>query len=113
MSFVNNRISHILKYFKDTPEVQRIKELEPYIDNNKKINELFSLLKDKQKELVRAQNGNDICDLKKIKQEYNDIKQKLLDLPFLEEYLELVDYEHNILQQLASEIEIELQKSLK
>lgn len=110
---MNNRISHILNYFKDTPEVQRIKELEPYIDNNKKINELFSLLKDKQKELVRAQNGNDICDFKKIKQEYNDIKQKLLDLPFLEEYLELVDYEHNILQQLASEIEIELQKSLK
>ena len=40
---------NIIDYFYELPEVKRLKELEPYIKNNKDINDKFIQMKDLQK----------------------------------------------------------------
>lgn len=72
-------------------EVKRIKALENYIKTNEKINELFSLAKLKQKQMVNAREYHQAKQYEVYVNEYNELIDKLFDLPFVEEYLELVD----------------------
>ena len=90
-----NRIDDLKNYFASLEEVKRLHELEPYIKNNKEINEKFDLLIDKQKQIVNAKEFNQIKQLKIYEEEYKKIKEELIALPFVEEYIELVELINN------------------
>lgn len=107
---MNKRSTEIINYFNDLEEVKRIKELEGYIDNNKEINSCFKDLKLKQQQLVNAKEYNQPNQYKIYLAEYNEIKKKLFDLPFVEEYFELLEYINSLLNQLTNEIEYKLNK---
>ncbi len=111
-SFVSNRITDIKKEFLSLPEVIRIKELENYIDNNKAINSKLDQLKEKQKQMVNAKEFNQYNQYNMYLKEYNDLKSELLDLPFVEEYLELLEIVNNKLVDITSEIEYKLNKAI-
>lgn len=98
----------IIDYFNSLPEVKRIHELEPYIDNNLEIKNQFDDLKKKQRLMVLKKEKN--LDYQKELNDYNLAKEKLLDMPFVEEYLELIDYIHNLLDDLTNGIEDEIYK---
>ena len=107
-----NSKDKLIEYFNNLEEVKRIKELEGYIDNNKDIKNKFNELKDLQKKLVNAKEYNQINQYNVYLKEYNNLKNELLDLPFVEEYLELLDYVNNMLNYLTKSIEIDIDKKI-
>ena len=102
----------IINYFNDLPEVKRIKELEPYIKNNEDINNKFKELKNIQKKMVASREYNILKQYQEYKKEYEKIKEELFNLPFVEEYLELVDYVNNLLKSMADEINYLIDKEI-
>ena len=100
----------IIDYFNSLPEVKRIHELEPFIDKNENIKKQFLDLKKKQRLMVLKKEKN--LDYQKELKDYNLAKEELLDMPFVEEYLELIDYVHNLLEDLINGIELELSELL-
>ena len=102
----------IIDYFNNLEEVKRIKELEPYIKNNKEINDKFIELKDIQKKMINAKEFNQINIYYELKKEYDKKKNELFDLPFVEEYLELVDIVNNMLNDLSNEINYLIDKEI-
>lgn len=109
---MSNRITEIKKEFLSLPEVIRIQELEKYIDNNASINNKLNELKEKQKQMVNAKEYNQLNQYKIYLDEYNNLKSELLDLPFVEEYLELLEIVNEMLTGLTNEIEYKLNKSI-
>lgn len=107
-----NSKDKLIEYFNNLEEVKRIKELEGYIDNNKDIKNKFNELKDLQKKLVNAKEYNQINQYNVYLNDYNNLKKELLDLPFVEEYLELLDYVNNMLNYLTKSIEIDIDKKI-
>ena len=99
-------------YFSKLPEVKRIHELETYIDNSKIINEKFDELKSIQKLMVSSLEFNQKKQYQVYQEEYNLKKEELLDLPFVEEYLELIDIVGEKLNDLSFVIENELYKAI-
>ncbi len=105
-----NNIDELKNYFLSLEEVKRFKELENYILNNKKIKDSFESLKEKQKQLVNAKEFNQKVQYKIYEEEYLKQKEELLDMPFVEEYLELVDIINSKLEELSFELENKLNK---
>ncbi len=103
-----NKIEEIKKYFLELPEVKRVKELEHYIDNNKEINNKLLEIKKIKKKMVNAKEFNQPNMYKEYEIEYNKLHDELFDLPFVEEYLELLDIINNMLQEFTSSIEAKL-----
>ena len=107
-----NRIDNLKNYFESLEEVKRLHELEPYIKNNKEINEKFDLLIHKQKQIVNAKEFNQINQLKIFEEEYKKIKEELMALPFVEEYIELVELINNRLEDLKFYLEKKLDEAI-
>ena len=102
----------IIDYFNELPEVIRLKELEPYIKNNEDINNKFKYMKDLQKKMVASREFDLINQYNEYKKEYEMVKEELLDLPFVDEYLELVDYVNQLLNNLSNEINYLIDKEI-
>lgn len=100
----------IIKYFSELPEVKRIKELEPYIDSNKLINSKLNEMKDIQKHMINAKEYHQNNQYLVYEEEYIKIKNKIIDLPFVAEYLELLDIINNELANITTDISKELDK---
>ncbi len=105
-----NSIIKLKDYFNNLEEVKRIKELKPYIENNNDIKALMNELQLKQKQIVNAKEFNQFNQLKIYNLEYEKIKEELYNIPFVEEYIELVDYVNNLLNELVNEIDFKLDK---
>ena len=94
------------------PEVERIHELEAYIDNNKDIKQAFDSLKDIQRKMVSSKEFNQEKQYQMYLLEYNNKKKELLDMPFVEEYLELIEEVGYKLNDLSYFISNELHKKI-
>jgi len=105
-----SNIDELKNYFNNLEEVKRFKELEKYILNNEKIKKAFEALKEKQKQYVNAKEFNQINQAKIYKEEMDNLKKELIEMPFVEEYLELVDIINEKLDTLTNELEIKLDK---
>ena len=100
----------IIKYFSELPEVKRIKELEPYIDSNNLIKSKLNEMKDIQKHMINAKEYHQNNQYLAYEVEYNKIKDEIIDLPFVAEYLELLDIINNELTNITTDISKELDK---
>lgn len=110
---MSNRIDEIKNVLLGMPEVIRFKELEGYINKNERINTLFSQVKEKQKQMINAKEFNQHNQYNIYNKEYNDLLNELYNLPFVEEYLELVDIINQKLGSLSFLIEKELENKMK
>lgn len=106
---MNNKL---LDYFNNIPEVIRLKELKNYIESNEKIIIKFDEIKDLQKQIVNAKEFNQINQLKVYEEEYKRLNQELLDIPFVEEYLELMNYVDTMINNFVKEIEYQINKKI-
>lgn len=102
---MSERISQAKKSFLSLPEVKRIQELEHYIDGNSEIQTAFRELKNKQKQMVSAKEFHQTKQYEVYAAEYEALKANLLDMPFVEEYLELLEIVDAMLQAFALEVE--------
>ena len=110
---MSNRIDEIKNELLGMPEVIRFKELEGYMNKNERINTLFSQVKEKQKQMINAKEFNQHNQYNIYNKEYNDLLNELYNLPFVEEYLELVDIINQKLGSLSFLIEKELESKMK
>ena len=106
---MNNKL---LDYFNNIPEVIRLKELKNYIESNEKIINKFDEIKNVQKQLVNAKEFNQINQLKVYEDEYKRLNQELLDIPFVEEYLELMNYVDQMINSFVKEVEYQIDKKI-
>ena len=104
---MNNKL---LDYFNNIPEVIRLKELKNYIESNEKIINKFDEIKNVQKQIVNAREFNQINQLKVYEDEYKRLNQELLDIPFVEEYLELMNYVDQMINSFVKEVEYQIDK---
>ncbi|MBR6289060.1 MAG: YlbF family regulator [Acholeplasmatales bacterium] len=106
---MNNKL---LDYFNNIPEVIRLKELKNYIESNEKIINKFDEIKNVQKQIVNAKEFNQINQLKVYEDEYKRLNQELLDIPFVEEYLELMNYVDQMIKSFVKEVEYQIDKKI-
>ena len=106
-------IDKLKEYYLNIPEVKRLKELEHYIDHKEKIKKAFDELKDIQKKLVSSKEFHQPKQYQMYLSLYNTKKEELLDMPFVEEYLELVEIVGNMLKELSSSIEYSLAQKIR
>lgn len=97
MTDSNVRVAGIISELSKDDNVIRLKELESYIISNIDITIKFNELKEIQKKMVNAKEFNQLNQYKEYKKLYEKKYEELLDLPFVEEYIELAD---NINQEL-------------
>lgn len=100
-----SRTKIIIDYFNSLPEVKRIHELEPFIDNNIEIRKLFSNIKILQKQMVNSKEYNQINQYEIQLNEYNKLKEDLINYPFVEEYLDALDVAYNELSMFINGVE--------
>ncbi len=91
--------------FENLPLVKRIKELEHFIDNNANLNALLVKLKEIQKKIVNAKEFNQPKQLAIYKKEYDNVYATILDFPFVEEYLDLLEEANQKLLDISNIIE--------
>lgn len=106
---MNNKL---LDYFNNIPEVIRLKELKNYIESNEKIINKFDEIKNVQKQIVNAREFNQINQLKVYEDDYKRLNQELLDIPFVEEYLELMNYVDQMIKSFVKEVEYQIDKKI-
>ena len=99
--------------FLNTDLVKRIQSLEKIIDNNPTLNEKLNSLRNLQKKMINAKEFNQINQYKAYKEEYDKLYAEILEFPFVEEYLELLEQANNILLDICYIIENKINKELK
>ena len=99
--------------FLNTELVKRIHSLEKIIDNNQELNQKLDSLKELQKKMVNAKEFNQINQYKVYKEEYDTLYNEVLEFPFVEEYLELLEQANNTLLDICYIIENKINKELK
>ena len=99
--------------FLNTDLVKRIHRLEKIIYNNPTLNDKLSSLKDLQKKIVNAKEFNQINQYKAYKEEYESLYEEVLEFPFVEEYLDLLEQANNTLLDICYIIENKINKKLE
>ncbi len=107
-----NSTDKLIESINDLPEVKRLKELDNYINNNKAINDKLNEMRAIQKKMVNAKEFDQMNQYIEYKKEYDSIIKELYDLPFIEEYMELLDYVNNILGNIKDRIELEIDNKI-
>ena len=99
--------------FLKTDLVKRIQSLENIIDNNQELKDKLKSLKELQKKMVNAKEFNQFNQYKSYKEEYDVLYEEVLDFPFVEEYLDLLEEANNKLLDICFIIENKINKQLK
>ncbi len=87
------------------PYLERLKKLEKAMDSNP---EIIDLIKQKQQISQNMINSKVIGltnNYLALKEEYNQIEDKIKDIPFLDEYLDLLNYYNTYLKTIMSYLE--------
>ena len=93
--------------------VKRIHELENYIDSNIELKEKMQDLKLLQKQMVNAKEYGQVKQYSLYNDEYQKLYQQILDYPFVEEYLELLEEANQMLITVTNIIETKINSKLR
>lgn len=102
----------LLQTLKNDPRVIRFRELESRIEMHPTLHQAYENLKMAQQKYVRAK-ANQSKDNVALKANYESEKAALMDVPLLNEYLDLIEDLNQDLQWMVQEIEEVLNKDLK
>lgn len=106
-------LDKLKKALQEDPAIKRIQELEDFIDKNEKLRDLFSSFKEVQKKMVNAKSYHQPRQYEVYKKEYNTIYQSILDFPFMEEYLELLEEAYFKLKGITELIENKINSKIQ
>lgn len=108
-----NSTDKIIDYLNSLEEVKRFKELDNYITRNKAINNKIVELNVIKKKMVNSKEFNQINQYSVYKKEYDSIYNEIINMPFVEEYLELKEYVINLLNDIKTDIEDRIEEIIK
>lgn len=97
----------------ETELVKRLKVLEQLLDQNDTLKKYMFELKEKQKQMVHAKEFNQPKQYEQYFNEYQRIYQQILDFPFVEEYLDLLEEANDILLTISGCIEKTINQALE
>lgn len=106
-------MNKIIDAFSALPEVQRIHELEQVLMKNETLQHLNSSLKQIQQQMVNAKEFHQEKQYILYKEKYDEIYEQLLDYPFVEEYLDLLQQVHSELLMVTQQIEEKMNRHLR
>lgn len=93
--------------------ISRLHKLEVYIDKNEDIKDKLEEIKNVQKQMVNSAYYHKPNAKKEYEEKLIQLKQQLKDIPFVEEYIDLLNEAYYILLNITSTIESEINNSLK
>ncbi|MDE6047274.1 MAG: YlbF family regulator [Anaeroplasmataceae bacterium] len=99
--------------FQQEAVVKRIHELENYIDTNIELKEKMQNLKLLQKQMVNAKEYGQSKQYALYNDEYQKLYQQILDYPFVEEYLDLLEEANQMLITVTNIIETKINLKLR
>ena len=97
-------MNNLEKYLNDDPLYIRLRELALYFKKNKGFLTLQKTLNKAKKELVSAKISQDLEKIKLKQDAYDLLEKELLDLPFVEEYMSLLEVFKDYLKILEKDI---------
>ena len=105
-------MNNIIKAFNELPIARRLHVLEEKIDSDMVLKEKIDALKNKQKQMINAKEFNQLNQYAIYKKEYDNIYKDILEYPFMEEYLDLLNEANEILGNISYIIENKINKCL-
>lgn len=106
------KVNELISALNEMESVKRLKELEVNIDTNPKVKEMIDLLLEYQQQMINAKHLNLVNAYADYKQRYQQLYQEILDIPFMEEYLDLLDENHLMLKNIFGIIEDEINNEI-
>ncbi|CCV64294.1 Biofilm formation family protein, YmcA [Alteracholeplasma palmae J233] len=104
---------NFITMLKDDPKLKEYHRLEAIINQNKQLKSKLNQLKSIQKQMINAEKIEKENALKKIKNEYDNLLEEILEYPLMTTYLDLQNYFNEILKQTTEIIENSINSSLK
>lgn len=101
-------MNNLKEFFANTPEFKRLKELHCYFNNNANLKEKLDAFLAMQKKITRAKIDSNFQLLKELENEYKKMENSIIDIPFVEEYFELLELFRNTLNIVKDTIEKEI-----
>lgn len=94
------------------PYLQRLWHLESAMDKNEEIVNLINKKKEISKNMINSKVVGLTNNYEALKSEYNNINEQIKDVPFLDEYLDLLAYYNDYLKTIISYLEESINKEL-
>lgn len=113
MKNVKESLQVLIDDINNLPYIIRLHELEPYIDQNEEIKDKLEEIKMIQKQMVNSAYFHKTNAKKDYEEKLEGLKQELKDIPFVEEYIDLLNEAYYTLKNIVSTIEEEINNSLK
>ncbi len=108
-----SEIEALKQAFAEYPWFERLKELEQVIDCNADLSLKIRRLKQTQKKMVQSEEAGKIREWTHLSEEYETIFKEVLDFPFVEEYLDLLDLAYDKLKTAQYIAEQKINRCLK
>lgn len=108
-----NSLSILIDDINNLECIRRLHKLEVYIDKNEDIKNKLEEIKNVQKQMVNCTYYHKPNAKKEYEEKLRQLKQQLKDIPFVEEYIDLLNEAYYILLNITSTIESEINNSLK
>lgn len=110
---MNKEVDILVSKINELDFVKRLKELEGFIDSNEELKTKIDEIKDIQKKLVNSS----YYKLKNATVDYKEKREILInevkDIPFVEEYIDLLNESYYMIKNIIGLIEEEINNSLK
>lgn len=94
------------------PYLQRLWRLENAMDKNEEIVNLINRKKEISKNMINSKVIGLTNNYEALKSEYDNINEQIKDIPFLDEFLDLLDYYNQYLKTIISYLEESINKEL-
>ncbi len=94
------------------PYLERMHNLEMSMDQNKEIVNLINKKKEISKNMINSKVIGLTNNYLALKNEYDIINEQIKDIPFLDEYLDLLEYYNDYLKTIISYLEDAINKEL-
>lgn len=97
-------MNSLLEYFANEKEFIRLKELNKYFKKNEELYAKISEMTSLQKEIVKNRFSDDLTVVS-LNKKYNKLLEEIIDIPFVDEYFELLNLFYNSLEIVKKEFE--------
>lgn len=101
-----------IQAIEESPEIKRLHFLETSIDQNTTLKSLFVKYRLTQKEIVKAKYEKDYDKVRLYETQYKDLYDQIINLDYMQEYLDLLNECNNLVQNITFMIEKDINKDL-
>ncbi|MGM8366454.1 RicAFT regulatory complex protein RicA family protein [Virgibacillus sp. W0181] len=101
---VLDEAKNLAEMLASTEEIDRFKQVEAKINENKKVQQLISRIKTLQKQAVNFQAYEKTEALKKVEKEIDDLQNEIDEIPVVQEFKEIQTVVNDVLQLVSGTI---------